>query len=208
MKEDKSEKKDHILITAEKLFSQHGFDGTSTRSIANEAGVNLAMLNYYFGSKEGVYKAVLQKRLGDFHQILNSINEENISSWEKLKRAVELYVERVMSNNCYHKLLHRELSLDQRSEVGDFITEALIKNVHEIQKIIQEGIENKTFREVDVELTVASIFGTKYYLVNTATLASKLLGKDLKDQKVIDEEIKPRLKKHLMDLLSAHLKRI
>jgi len=204
----KEEKKDHILVVAEKLFSQHGYDGTSTRSIASEAGVNLAMLNYYFGSKEGVYKAVLEKRLGDFHQILNSINEEAISSWEKLERYIDLYVERVLNNNCFHKLIQRELSLDQRSATADLITDAIMKNVAEIKKVICDGIQNGSFREVDVEMTIASIFGTKYYLVNTSSIASKLFNKDLKDQTVIDEDIKPRLKKFLLDLLNAHLRKI
>lgn len=206
MKEEKTDKKDHILAIAERLFSKNGYDGASTRAIAQEAGVNLAMLNYYFGSKEGVYKAVLEKRLGNFHQILTSINEEEISSWDKLYRCIDLYVDRTMSNNCFHRLLHRELSLEQRSETGDFITESLMKNVTEILRVINEGIANKSFRKVDVELTVASIFGTKYYLINMGTLAMRLLNKDLKDQQVVENEIKPRLKNHLKDLLSSLLK--
>lgn len=204
MKEDK---KDHILLTAEKLFSQHGYDGASTRAIAQEAGVNLAMLNYYFGSKEGVYKAVLEKRLGSFHQILSNINEEKISSWEKLYKCIDLYVDKVLSNNCFHRLIQRELSLDQRSETADFITGSIMDNISEIYRVIREGISNNSFREVDIEMTIATIFGTKYYLVNTSIIASKLFHKDLRDQQVMEEDIRPRLKKHLTDLLSAHLKK-
>ncbi|WP_207533512.1 TetR/AcrR family transcriptional regulator [Desertivirga arenae] len=204
----KEEKKDQILIAAEKLFSQSGFDGTSTRAIANEAGVNLAMLNYYFGSKDGVYNAVVEKRLGDFRQILSSISEENISSWDKLKKCVDVYADRIFNNNCWHKIIQRELSLESRTEKSDFIIDQLMKNVNEIQKVIQEGVTNGTFREVDTELTVATIFGTKYYLLNASVLASKLLNADLKDHQVLEEQVKPRLKRHLLDLLSAHLRRL
>ena len=52
-----------ILDAAEKLFSDGGFDGTSTRSIVAEAQVNLAAINYHFGSREGLVHAVLQRRL-------------------------------------------------------------------------------------------------------------------------------------------------
>jgi AcrR family transcriptional regulator len=52
MDKDKIDKKDHILDVAERVFSELGFDGASTRTISGEAGVNMAMLNYYFGSKE------------------------------------------------------------------------------------------------------------------------------------------------------------
>lgn len=43
------------------VFGQHGFEGASTRRLAAEAGVNIAAIPYYFGSKEGLYKAVAEQ---------------------------------------------------------------------------------------------------------------------------------------------------
>ena len=202
---EKSDKKEPILDVAEKLFSELGYEGASTRIIAKEANVNMAMLNYYFGSKDGLYKAVLERRLGAFRQTLIDLNEENISSWDKLKKCIDMYVERILSNNCFHRLMHHQLSLHQRSEITDYVMESILKNVTEVKRIIQEGVDNQTFREIDVEFTVASIFGTKYYIVNSSHIASKIIGKDLDDPIVMEDEIKPRLKNHLNDLLRAHL---
>ncbi|HNP53387.1 MAG TPA: TetR family transcriptional regulator [Ferruginibacter sp.] len=47
-----SDKRQHIIENAEILFADKGFEGTSVRDIAKQAGVNLAMISYYFGSKE------------------------------------------------------------------------------------------------------------------------------------------------------------
>ena len=55
--------KELILNSAEKLFADKGFDGTSLRSITAGAGVNLAAIHYYFGSKEALLQAVLARRL-------------------------------------------------------------------------------------------------------------------------------------------------
>lgn len=55
--------KDRILDVAEQLFAEHGFGATSMRSITNEAGVNLAAINYHFGSKEGLVQAIFSRRL-------------------------------------------------------------------------------------------------------------------------------------------------
>ncbi|HYK75561.1 MAG TPA: TetR family transcriptional regulator [Daejeonella sp.] len=202
---DKVDKKDLLLDVAERLFSELGYDGTSTRLIAREADVNMAMLNYYFGSKDGLYKAVLTRRLGSFRQNLASLNEESISSWEKIDRCVEMYVERVMGNNSFHRLIHREMSLQQRSETSDFIADTLLKNVGEVKRIIEEGIQNGSFRKVDVEMTVATILGTKLFLVNSSMISSRMMGVDMTDPQVLVEEIKPRLKAHLKDFLHAHL---
>lgn len=202
---DKVDKKDLLLNVAEKLFSELGYDATSTRLIAREADVNMAMLSYYFGSKDGLYKAVLIRRLGSFGQILANLNEEPISSWEKIDRCVNLYVERVIGNNSFHRLIHREMSLQQRSETSDFIADTLLKNIREVKRIIAEGIQNGSFRKVDVEMTVATILGTKMFLVNSTMISSRMLNTDTTDRQVLNEQIKPRLKAHLTDFLHAHL---
>lgn len=55
--------KSRILDTAEELFMEHGFEATSLRLITTAAGVNLAAVNYHFGSKEELFQAVLTRRL-------------------------------------------------------------------------------------------------------------------------------------------------
>src|SRR5689334_14395914 len=55
--------KQRILDTAESLFMEHGFEATSLRSITAAATVNLAAVNYHFGSKEELFQSVLTRRL-------------------------------------------------------------------------------------------------------------------------------------------------
>jgi len=58
-----SSTKELLLDSAERLFALHGIDGTSLRAITHEAGTNLASVNYHFGSKQGLVKAVFSRRL-------------------------------------------------------------------------------------------------------------------------------------------------
>ena len=51
--------KESLLLAAGELFAEHGFDGTSVRSIVEKAGVNIAAINYHFGTKENLYLSVL-----------------------------------------------------------------------------------------------------------------------------------------------------
>lgn len=64
--------REKLLLAALELFGQHGFEGVSTRKLAELAGVNLQAINYYFGNKRGLYNAVadylierLQTRIGE-----------------------------------------------------------------------------------------------------------------------------------------------
>jgi len=67
-----NDKQIHILQMAEKLFAENGFDGTSIRDIAKEANVNIAMISYYFGSKEKLLEYLIINSLQNFRiQIAN-----------------------------------------------------------------------------------------------------------------------------------------
>src|SRR6266849_5837474 len=60
--------KARILQVAERLFMEHGFSATSLRMITGEAKVNLASVNYHFGSKEALIEAVFTRRLAPLNQ--------------------------------------------------------------------------------------------------------------------------------------------
>jgi len=203
---DKIDKKEIILDVAERMFSDLGYDGASTRVISKDAGVNIAMLNYYFGSKDGLFTAVFERRVATFRTILQNINQEPIGSWEKVQKCVDYYIDRIVANSSFHKLIHRELSLSQRSEITKTITDILLTNVMEVKKIIEEGIANGSFRsDVDVEMLIATMFGTKYYIMNSSQLSSVLLQRDVEDENVVENELKPRMKNHLKNLFKAYL---
>ncbi len=68
--------KDRLLDSAEQLFSKQGFSATSVRQITASANVNLAAMNYHFGSKEQLISAVFARRLGP-------LNEERIGILER-----------------------------------------------------------------------------------------------------------------------------
>jgi len=206
MDKEKIDKKERILDVAERMFSDLGYDGASTRIISKEAGVNMAMLNYYFGSKDGLFTAVFERRVSTFRVTLQNINNENINSWEKLQRCIDYYIDRIISNSCFHKLIHRELSLSQRSELTKTIIDILSKNVIEVKKIINDGIDNGSFKaDIDVEMVIATLFGTKYYILNTPQMSSAILEKDVENEKVMEEELKPRMKNHLKNLFKAYI---
>jgi AcrR family transcriptional regulator len=71
--------KTRILDAAEELFMEHGFEATSLRSLTASAAVNLAAVNYHFGSKEELFQAVLTRRL-------DPMNKERIELLDRLER--------------------------------------------------------------------------------------------------------------------------
>lgn len=207
MDKDKIDKKDHILDVAERVFSDNGFDGSSTRMISGEAGVNMAMLNYYFGSKEGLFLAVIGRKISSFKDILVTISgDSNLSQWEKVVRYIDLYSEKIVSNNCFQKLIYQEMGMNRRTELADNIRQILMQNVIEFRKILQDGIDNGEFKkDIDTDMVTATIYGTKNYVVNMPLMTSTLFGYDIQDDKVLEEQFKPRMKSYMTNLLKCYL---
>jgi AcrR family transcriptional regulator len=188
MEKDKIDKKDHILDVAERIFSDLGFDGASTRMISGEAGVNMAMLNYYFGSKEGLFIAIFDRKISSFQNVLQNIgNDDTISSWEKVETYIDLYSERVVNYNCFQKLLYQEMTINRKSSLSEKISDMLMKNVSELIKILQEGVAKGEFdKNIDIHMVIATLYGTKNFIVNTPLISSALLGYDIQDDKYIE----------------------
>ena len=74
------ETRTRILDAAEELFMQHGFEGTSMRLLTAKAGVNLAAVNYHFGSKDALVEAVFRRRL-------DPMNLARVAELDKLEAA-------------------------------------------------------------------------------------------------------------------------
>ena len=85
---------DRIKAAARKVFHQKGYAGTRTRDIAEEAGINHAMLNYYFRSKEKLFEIVMMETIGQFFKGVGVIlNDESTSLEEKIERVVANYID-------------------------------------------------------------------------------------------------------------------
>src|ERR1700754_2348538 len=79
--DENADRRDVILDAAEALFCVHGFHGVTVRQVATEAGVDPALLNYYFGSKRGLFDAVFLRRAEVVNtQRLTSMNRYEAST--------------------------------------------------------------------------------------------------------------------------------
>lgn len=201
---EKVDTRTSILTAAEKLFAEQGYEGTSTRQIAREAGANMAMINYYFGSKDGVFMEIMANSIKDFNAQLISINEDKVSSMEKLSNVVSRYVYRILNNIPFHRMMHREFLLAQRPELFCKIKDAMAINLNMIEAIINEGIDNGSFKKVDVRMVIATITGT---ISNVAVFPSKITAGSKLDINIPDDRkiLTERLIVYLNDLFTTYL---
>ena len=197
------EKRDQILDVAERLFAEQGFEAISIREISKAADINIAMVSYYFGSKEKLYEEVINRKL-----ILPDVMRVEVEKYEtyrdKLFAVVDVYIQRLFDNRQFQNIIFREMAMNQRSAMAELITTQVHKNFLFMSDIIHKGIKHKEFNKVDVELTVMSIVAIVKTYTTSGMMACKVLQLE-NAQDAFDNKYKNRLRKHLRELLTNHL---
>lgn len=151
----------HLLEVALKLFAQYGYDGTSVRKIAEEAGMNQAMISYYFGSKEELLKSLLIYRLSNFHMQIELIFKEDLTWMQKVDKLVEITLDNVHRNRKMHKIMTLEGSDNKRQLYIQKYIDYRRENFEAIADFIRAGQREKVFAEnISLELLTTTIVGT------------------------------------------------
>lgn len=202
-----NEKQKHILYVAEALFGAKGYEGTSVRDIAQAAEVNLAMISYYFGSKEKLLQSLIRLRMEQSSLILEGLNKNrDISPVDKIDAIIDFFVDKRLNNRDFYTIVSRQLSLVNTGELVQILIEFKRRNSDMITDIINEGIKEGVFRKVNNELTISTVIGTISQVYMSRPFYCSLLNIDQEDEETYFKIIAPKLKKHLKELLHAHLK--
>src|SRR3970040_2934553 len=142
-----SEKQIQILQVTETLFAEKGFDGTSIRNIAKEAKINVAMVSYYFGSKERLLESLILFRTTDLKFQIENLLAESLEPIEKINKLIEIYINRINCNKGIYRILHFEFSNEKRDIDLQALNDLRSGNLKALMSIIEEGQNKGVFRK-------------------------------------------------------------
>lgn len=197
------DKREQILDVAEDLFSLHGFEAVSVREISKAADINIAMISYYFGSKEKLYEEVVIRKLTTSDKIIDVISKQEKYA-DKLYAIIDLYIDRFFANRKLNNIIFREMALGQRTEMTELITERLFQNFQIISEVIKKGIKSGEFNKVDVELTATTIIGTIKLYTTSTPIVCRILKINESDMSYTNK-MKKRLSAYFRELFSNYL---
>ncbi|MBO6900117.1 MAG: TetR family transcriptional regulator [Rhizobiaceae bacterium] len=171
-----------ILQAAEAEFADHGFDGVSVRRIAQTADVPVALINYHFGGKEGLYRAIFEMRAP-------MITDQRIAGLRFAEmepdpaRKVELIVKAVLVPNLhmrsteksssYARILAREVS-DPKSHRRGVIQEFFDPIAHKVMEAMQKAMPDRSIEEIN--WGYQAMLGVMVYTMADTGRISRLSG--------------------------------
>jgi len=183
----------NLIAAAIPLFAAKGLNGVTVREVASAAGVNLSMISYYFGGKEGLYAAVLTEQFAILRKI-EEIEEMEIDPLQKFELYVRATVARYRKSPYLLRFYTSELT--NPTPCFETIVKPAIKGVVQILlETFSEGFSHEQFRKglhpADTVLALAGMINF-YFLLEPAT------GDLIDHSPERDEE----LIRHVMDIFS------
>lgn len=195
-----SDKQIQIIQTAEVLFAERGFDGTSVRDIADEAGINVAMISYYFGSKEKLMEALFELRVGTIQSRVESLlKNDSLTPIEKVNMLIDEHIDRVMETQCFSKIMIGIQVTSNNPAILKVANDVKVRMAKLVNEIIKDGQKKGLFKKkVDVVLMLNTMVGT----TNQSMMSQQLYRAYNNQLEMPDVEFKSNLKRKL----SIHIK--
>jgi AcrR family transcriptional regulator len=185
--------REDLMDAAEKLFSEHGFEGTTTREVVKRAKCNLALISYYFGSKDGLYQAVLIRHFEDLksrYAKLDFSDDYLAGQWPELKdpsqrqfcAAIFELSRKITTSGPIQKILCREMMTGANKMVA-----ALSKSEGSAHTLLTNRLrelqnEGKLRRDLDLRFSIVSIIGPIIYSCIASPILKGIYGFEALDE--------------------------
>jgi AcrR family transcriptional regulator len=154
--------REKILAAAKREFARKGYEGARTGSIAKEAGVNSALIHYYFKSKEGLYLELLRRLLGvdqapiiyDFITNLESDLDPPTTLYLVIYMLILLH--HLTTDSEVNRIIAREMA-DERERIQKIMRDYFIPRLGMLEELVRSGVEQGYFETSSPLLVVLSI---------------------------------------------------
>lgn len=166
MKKKFTDKQIHILDVAEELIAKKGFEGTSVRDISTKAQINVAMISYYFGSKEKMmsylYQYRVQRTKEGFSEFSETIKEGRPEM--QMKEIIKFLIHQLFKYNYFHGFVTQELRHTEhlKEDLLAFYQFCVMK----IDDVIKKGVTSGVFSNVPKsEDVLTMILGSTLFVI-------------------------------------------
>lgn len=171
-----------IVVAAEVEFADHGFDGVSVRQIALRADVPVALINYHFGSKEGLYRAIFEMRApmiidqrvaGLRLAEMETDTERKVEMIVKAVLVPNLHMRSTEKNSAYSRILAREVS-DPKSHNRKVVSEFFDPIAYKVLEALHRALPDRTVEEIN--WGYQAMLGVMVYTMADTGRISRLSG--------------------------------
>nr|WP_194722334.1 TetR family transcriptional regulator [Noviherbaspirillum malthae] len=193
-----------IIEAATEEFSTLGLGGARIDAIAARAGLNKRLLYYYFGNKEALFQAVLERAYENIRSAEQGLQLDEVDPVEAIRRLVSFTWHYYIQHPEFITLLNSE-NLHQAAHLkkSERIRELNSPLIDTLHRVLERGRAEGLFRSgVDALQLYISIAGLSFFYLSNRHTLSTVFGRDLRQPKAEAERLS-----HMTDLVLGYLLR-
>ncbi len=180
-----------ILLAAKKVFTTHGMAGARMQDIADEAGINKALLHYYFKDKEKLFEVIFMEEAQKFFPKINSIFESALPLFEKIERFCDEYITEMMRHPYLAWFIMNELNRDPEKFLNSSWAKANLPNPIRLVEQMEREIKKGTIRRIQpVHLLMHLLSMTVFPFIAKPMMQKALQMDDAHFKKIMEERRK------------------
>jgi AcrR family transcriptional regulator len=191
-----------IKQAARRLFTEKGFDGVKTRDIAEAAGINLALLNYYFRSKQKLFDIVMIENFEQFiQQMIPVFSDKKLSVDEIFAQAAINYIDMLKSNPGLPFFIMNEMR--GNSSKLDTVRQKMLGVREGFINKIEQGMKDGKISPVNMTHLMMNFMGLIVFPFVAQTMMMKVNGLNPKQFDALMEERKKLVPIWLKAIMTA-----
>lgn len=184
IKRSSAQTKEQLMTAALHLFSLSGYAGTSVKEIADNAGVNISLVSYHFGGKEGLYKACLESFVAEKINFLETRILKPTSK-EDFKLRLRIFLEHIVATEMKNPeagcIIRRDIETGDPMLL-DIFSNTILKVFDRLIEFMKSGQDAGYIRNDITAYNITSIFmGSIHNYIHTNPIREKFYGVSLKN---------------------------
>jgi TetR/AcrR family transcriptional regulator len=168
-----------ILKAARTVFAHRGFEGASTREVADVAGVNNAMIYYHFRDKNELYRSVLADSFTEFDRIWeHEVFRSKATTRAKIQKYIEEFIRFQHGNEELRRIMSMEFAGCTKNSKW-LADNYFVHSYDKLVALLKEGMKRGELRKIDPAMAIPSLVGMIIHSFIMRPIAEHVIGKKL-----------------------------
>ena len=160
MTENEKKTEDVIFDAAQEVFVEKGFDGARMQEIAEKAGINKALLHYYYRTKEKLFKAIFERVFNHFVPKIMGFMDSDIPLFEKIELFVHSYIDFILKNPYVPNFIINEINRNP-DNIAEMLGGVIIKvdAFGKFSALLKQEVSKGSIRPIEPEQLLVNMIG-------------------------------------------------
>jgi AcrR family transcriptional regulator len=165
-----------LLVAAHEVMAEKGYPRVTLREVAERAGVQPALVNYYFGGKDGLLRSVIASVAGQMRFRIEQTVTGQGTPEERIRQLVDGIVQAMTAAPYAPRLMAEQVFFAEAGVIGEFVENFARPNLAAIRSLLEDGREMGSLRAVDPRFLVPALVGACIFFFLAAPIVRRLYG--------------------------------